>query len=238
MAQRLFWVHGSGYTQDSFRAQVEAFPDSDAVSLPGHPHGQPLTTVGHMADWLGTYIRWAGAGKAVVGGNSLGGAIAMEWALRYPDDAAGLILIGTGARLRVSQPIFDMIEAQWPASIPQLVDVALSASAPAELRQRALDWHHIVGQQATRADYAACNDFDDMNRLADLHAPALIIVGGEDRLTLPKFSRYLHEHIAGSELLEIAGAGHIVMAERPDVVNPAIARFLEAVPPSGPATVA
>lgn len=226
MPPRLFYVHGSGFTQDSFRDQAAAFPGSDALSLPGHPEGEPLRSVGEMAEWLDKYIRWAGDGKAVVAGNSLGGAIALEWALRHPERAAGLILIGTGARLRVGKAIFDMVDNEWPASIPKIVDVALSAGASDELRRRAEEWHRIVGQKATRADYAACNEFDEMDRLEEIQVPTLIIVGGEDRLTPPKFSRFLHEHITGSRLLEVAGAGHIVMAERPDVVNPAIDSFL------------
>ena len=48
----VFWVHGSGYTQDSFRDQVAAFAGSDALSLPGHPEGTPLQSVGDMAEWL------------------------------------------------------------------------------------------------------------------------------------------------------------------------------------------
>jgi len=161
-----------------------------------------------------------------VGGNSLGGAIAMEWALRYPDHAAGLILIGTGARLRVGQAIFDMLDRQWPACIPALVDYALSANAPAELRQRVQQWHETVGQRATRTDYAACNEFDIMPRLPGVAAPTLIVVGGEDGLTPPKYSRYLHEHLGSSQLLEVPGAGHLAMAQRPDLVNPAIEAFL------------
>jgi pimeloyl-ACP methyl ester carboxylesterase len=223
---RLFWVHGSGYTQDSFRDQVAAFPGSDAVSLPGHPAGEPLTTVGGMAEWLSSYIKWAGEGPAIVGGNSLGGAIALEWALRHPDEAAGIILIGTGAKLRVSQAIFDMVDTGWPDSISKFVDFAVSPSAPEALRDRVTSWHTTVGRSSTRCDYAACNQFDVMDRLSELSVPALIVVGGEDKLTPPKFSHYLHDRLAGSELVEVPGAGHIVMAERPDVVNPVIARFV------------
>jgi pimeloyl-ACP methyl ester carboxylesterase len=226
MPPRLFYVHGSGYTQDSFRDQLAAFPGSDALSLPGHPEGEPLESVGDMAEWLDRYIRFSGAGKAVVAGNSLGGAIAMEWALRHPDRAAGLILIGTGARLRVGQAIFDMLDDRWPASIPAFADYSLSPGAPAELHERIEAWHRIVGRTSTRADYAACNDFDIMTRVSEIAVPTLIVVGAEDKLTPPKYSHFLHEHIAGSELLEVPGAGHVVMMERPDVVNPRIAGFM------------
>src|SRR5215472_10266090 len=97
----MLMVHGSGYTDDSFRAQSEALPEADALSLPGHPEGQALKSVGELAAWLERYVRWKQVGPAVIAGNSLGGAIGMEWALRYPADVAGLVLIGTGARLRV-----------------------------------------------------------------------------------------------------------------------------------------
>ena len=220
-------VHGSGYTQDSFRAQTEALPDADALSLPGHPEGTALETVGELAGWLERYLRWKRAGRAVVAGNSLGGAIAIEWALRYPADVAGLILIGTGARLRVSQQIFDLIDDDWPDGVEAVVDFALGPHAPPDLRNRAIGWHLSVGQRSTKADYVACSQFDVMDRLDEIAAPTLIVVGTEDRLTPVKFSRYLHEKIAGSELLEVEGAGHLVMAERPDIVNPAIAAFLK-----------
>lgn len=222
---QLLLVHGSGYTQDSFGAQSEGIAGADALSLPGHPEGTPLATVAELARWLERYIRWKAAGPVIVAGNSLGGAIAMEWALRFPADVAGLILIGTGARLRVSQQIFELIDDHWPGSIDTLVDFALGPHAPTELRRRAAEWHRVVGQASTKADYAACDQFDVMDRVGEIKVPTLTIVGTEDKLTPVKFSRYLHEKIAGSELLEVEGAGHLVMAERPDIVNPAIQRF-------------
>lgn len=230
MKPRVFYIHGSGYTQDSFRAQAEEFSGSDALSLPGHPQGEPLTSVGDMAEWFDKYIQWTGVDKAVVAGNSLGGAIAMVWALQHPDRVAGLILIGTGARLRVGQQIFDMLDREWPASIPKFAEYAVSPEAPAALRERVEQWHRTVGQKATRADYAACNEFDIMSRLSEITAPTLILVGSEDALTPPKYARYLKENIAGSTLVEVPGAGHIVMAQRPDAVNAAIGKFLNALP--------
>jgi len=219
-------VHGSGCTRDSFRAQSEAFPGSDAVALPGHPIGEALASVSAYSAWLSAHLKATLGTPAVVAGNSLGGAIAMRWALDHPDQAAGLVLIGTGARLRVSPDIFAMIERDWPACIATLVDHALGPAAPAELRERASQWHELVGAANTLRDYRACDAFDIMAEMSKLTLPTLVIVGDDDRLTPAKYARYLHEHIAGSRLEVIPDAGHLVMAERPAAVNALIADFL------------
>lgn len=215
----LILVHGSGHTHESFDAQVAALQNVDAVSLPGHPEGRAFSSVGDYAAWLDKYVRWKGAEKAIVGGNSLGGAIALEWALRYPDHAAGLILLGTGARLRVADRIFQMIDDEWPACIETLVGYSLAPGAPRDLRDRVAGWHAAVGQESTRRDYAACNAFDVMDRVASIAAPTLIVVGDQDVMTPPKYAAFLHERIPGSTLAVIEGAGHMAHAERPDAVN-------------------
>lgn len=220
----LVYVHGSGHTHDSFAAQVEAFPDSDAVSLPGHPEGVALTSVADGAVWLAKYLRWRRADTAIVAGNSLGGAIAIEWALQYPEQVAGLILLATGGRLRVSPEIFAMIDGQWPQCIDTLVEWSVAPSASRELRARMKEWHVTVGQASTRQDYANCNVWDRMERLASIKARALIVVGSEDRLTPPKYSSALHDKIAGSELAVIEGAGHMAHAEKAAEANALILR--------------
>jgi pimeloyl-ACP methyl ester carboxylesterase len=225
----LLYIHGSGCTEDSFRAQSEAFSGSDPVSLPGHPSGEALESVEAHAAWFARYVQWKHAGRAVVAGNSLGGAITLRWALEFPDQAAGLILIGTGARLRVSPQIFEMIDQRWPDCIDVLSGMALAPDAPAALRDRFRQWHLGVGRLTTRLDYAACDRFDAMGDLGRIKIPTLIIAGSLDKMTPPKFSQYLHEQIAGSTLTIIEGAGHLVMAERPAQVNAAIAQFLEQV---------
>ena len=226
---RVFYVHGSGHTADSFREQVQALPDSTALSLPGHPTGQALTSIEEFAEWLSTRIESEHGGKAVVAGNSLGGAIALQWALAHPNQAAGIVLIGSGARLRVSPEIFSMIDERWPACIQTLVDWSVSAGASAALRERAAGWHESVGQTTTRTDYSACDRFDAMQRLPELHVPTLIIVGSDDQMTPQKYSTFLHERIAGSKLAVIADAGHLVMAEKPAETAQSIADFLAAL---------
>ena len=225
----LVLVHGSGHTHESFAAQAEALA-CDAVSLPGHPEGDALGSVGDCAAWLAKYLRWKGADQAIVGGNSLGGAIAIEFALRYPELTAGLVLIGTGARLKVAPAIFEMIDARWPACIDDLVAFSLSPSADASLRDRAKRWHEVVGNRSTRRDYQNCDEWEAMDRVASIKAKTLVIVGAEDRMTPPKYAAFLNEKIDGSELAVIDGAGHLAHAERPDAVNARIRQvFAEAL---------
>jgi len=224
---QLVYVHGSGHTYESFSEQLAAFPGSDAVSLPGHPEGRALESVGDCAVWLSKYLRWKGPDTAIVAGNSLGGAIALEWALRYPESAAGLILLGSGARLRVSQQILDAIDALWPECIDMLVDFSLSAGAPDELRARVRAWHLTVGQASTKQDFLNCNAFDAMDRVQALRVPTLIVVGAQDVMTPPKYSQFLHERMPGSTLLIVDGAGHMVHAEKPDAVNSAIRQMFQ-----------
>lgn len=227
MAQ-LVYIHGSGHTHQSFDFQVAAFPGSDAVSLPGHPEGTSLTSIGDGAVWLAKYLRWKGTDKAIVAGNSLGGAIALEWALRYPENAAGLVLLGTGARLKVYPDIFTMIDGDWPACIDTIASWSLAKSAPTDLHDRLKAWHLTVGQAATRQDYTSCNVFDVMDRVDSIKTPTLILVGSEDQMTPPKYSRFLQDKIAGSELTIVEGAGHMAHLEKPDAVNAAIrAKFSE-----------
>jgi pimeloyl-ACP methyl ester carboxylesterase len=56
--------------------------------------------------------------------------------------------------------------------------------------------------------------------------PALVVCGADDRLTPPRYSRYLHEQIRGSRLVMVEGAGHMVMLEQPQATNQALRDFL------------
>ncbi|MDQ2818681.1 MAG: alpha/beta hydrolase [Candidatus Eremiobacteraeota bacterium] len=222
----LLCLHGSGHTADSFSDQRAAIADCCALSLPGHPHGPALTSVGACVDWLEEWRRAAAIDRPVIAGNSLGGAIGLAYALRYPDSLAGLVLIGTGARLKVAPSILRMLAQRWPACIDDLIDYTLSAAAGLDLRSRLENWHVTVGQESTVLDYRACDEFDVMNDVRTIAVPSLIIVGSADRMTPPKYSEYLARSIDGSQLRIVEGAGHMPHAEQPSLVNAMICEFL------------
>jgi pimeloyl-ACP methyl ester carboxylesterase len=79
------------------------------------------------------------------------------------------------------------------------------------------------------ADLGACNAYDGgAEAAAEIHQPCLVILAGSDKMTPPKKGRALAQAIAGSQLVEIAGAGHMLPSESPDEVNSALAGFLTA----------
>jgi pimeloyl-ACP methyl ester carboxylesterase len=227
MAQILY-LHGSGHTADVFADQTAAFAGSKSLVLPGHPDGEALRTVGALADWASGTIDADADGSAVMCGNSLGAAIALETALRYPGKVAGLILIGAGARLRVGAQVFEMLDHRWPACIDELVGLSVDAACPQGIRERLRAMHLAVGQENTRADYAACDAFDVMDRVGEIKQPTLIIVGSADRMTPLKYGQFLHDRISGSRLAVVAGSGHVPHIERPADVNAAIADWRRA----------
>jgi pimeloyl-ACP methyl ester carboxylesterase len=68
-----------------------------------------------------------------------------------------------------------------------------------------------------------------MDKVEQIQIPTLIICGGEDMMTPPKYSSYLANKIKGAKLLVLDGGTHLVFAEKPEQVNQAIEQFLSAL---------
>jgi pimeloyl-ACP methyl ester carboxylesterase len=75
-------------------------------------------------------------------------------------------------------------------------------------------------------DFVACNRFNRTENLPTITLPTLIVVGEQDVMTPPTFSRKLNQKILSSQWVTIPGAGHMVMLEIPREVNRAIETFI------------
>jgi pimeloyl-ACP methyl ester carboxylesterase len=159
----------------------------------------------------------------------MGGAIAQTFALEYPDRLEALVLVGTGARLRVLPRIFAALEADHEEGVRFLMSLAVASTASAELVELLTRETLRTPQGVIIGDFRACDTFDVMPRLPSIGVPTLIICGTEDRLTPPRYAEYLRDHIRGSRLVMVAGAGHYVQLERPDETTAAIRQFVGAL---------
>jgi pimeloyl-ACP methyl ester carboxylesterase len=227
----IIFVHGSGGCGDIWRYQTDYFPDSHAVNLPGHPHGQILKSVGECVDWLRKYIRGRGCKDVVLAGHSFGGAIALMYALKYPQELKGIIIIGSGARLRVDPmfltPCEEAIKGdgqKWDALVEEIYRLT-----PDDYRRKVVAKQKAIGPAVMLNDFLCCDRFDITDRVHEIKLPALILCGELDVMTPVKYANYLGGKISSSKVVIVPQAGHFVLAEKPEVVNKAIEDFLAGI---------
>ncbi len=232
----LVLLHGAGAASDDWPAEIRALPGRRvlAVDLPGHgaAPAPAARSVEGYARAVEALLDASGIAAAVVAGHSMGGAVALSLALSRPERVAGLVLVATGARLRVAP------EALAAAASPEGLAIAARETADRSFGPAASDGTREARARRIAAtppgllhgDLAACDAFDVMARLGEIRAPALVVCGTEDRLTPPKYSAFLADRIAGARLVLVPGAGHLVMLEEPRAVAAAIASFVSTSP--------
>jgi pimeloyl-ACP methyl ester carboxylesterase len=226
-------VHGAGGNHLLWPPELRHLAHTAvyALDLPGHGASPPpgCLQVSAYSEIVRDFVDALQLPRFLLAGHSLGSAIALDFALAYGHRLAALVLIGGGARMRVAGSLLDGVLHDFDATTAQIIENSYHRAVPpghkeAYLRQlREADPHVLHG------DFVACHNFDVMDRLGALATPALIICGQGDRMTPPERSRYLHQQLAGSELLLVEEAGHNVMIEQPQLVAGAVDAFLTKV---------
>jgi len=224
---KLLFIPGSGCGKKAWVYQTEYFSGSEAIALPGHPEGRPRSSIDGYVEWLHDYIYHQQYQDVVLVGHSMGGAVAQLYGLKYGDEVKALVLIGTGARLRVLPTFLKAVEemvtdeAAW---IKYLAERHRS-TAP-EIRQFVIEERMRIGPAVMLNDLLGCHKFDIMDRVHNIKLPTLVICGGEDELTPVKYAHYLASKIDDASEVIVNGTGHWVQTEKPRKVNQAIDSFL------------
>jgi pimeloyl-ACP methyl ester carboxylesterase len=229
------FIHGAGGRAEVWTRQLAGLADAArllAVDLPGHgaTGGRGCLAVPEYAAWVRRLCDGAGVEKAVLAGHSMGGAIAQTLALAHPERVAGLVLVGTGARLRVLPRVLALFRDDPPAGASLVGSLSYSPRTSPGAVVEAERGLAETPPAVTLGDFLACDRFDAMATIGTVRAPTLVVVGGDDRLTPPKYARYLAGAIPGAQLVEVADAGHFPQLEQPDVVNAALRAFLRGLP--------
>jgi pimeloyl-ACP methyl ester carboxylesterase len=229
-APALVLIHGAGGSHLHWPSQLRRLEGATvyALDLPGHGRSDGP---GHddVPDYVTAVIRFLDAvqvEQAVLIGHSMGGAIAQMSGLTYPGRAAGLVLVGTGARLRVAPAILEGIRDNPEAAFDLITRYAWAPGAPEDLVQLGRETLAEIPPEVLYGDYAACDRFDVMDRLDEIRVPVLVIAGTADRLTPHKYGVYLVDQLPDARLVTIEGGGHMMMLEQPNKVAEAVAEFL------------
>jgi len=232
---QLVFLHGpgAGGCAEAFRYQLDHFRGSIAPTLPGHLTGVSCASVERYTDWVRGWL-WAQSQHRdlVLVGFTLGACIALQYALDYPEEVQGLVLMTVSMRPKRRAPDtlnFRLRAAADPAIYEQWVAAmreAMQWVAP-DLRERLIACHRQVGPRSQHDDLVVIDQFDVRDRIGALKPPLLLIRGTDDPLAPEEYEREMHEAVPGSQYMPLRQAGHFPMAEQPDTVNRAIQAFLD-----------
>ncbi len=228
----LVLVHGAGGNALHWPVALRRLPDCAvyALDLPGHGRstGQGRRAIADYAAVVTAFADALDLPAFVLAGHSMGGAIALECALRNATRLAGLILVATGARLRVAPRILDAVANDFPAAISLLAELAHGAQVDPQIDRIFRRRLGEVAPAILHGDFLACDAFDRRADLAAVAVPTLVICGSADRMTPVQYSRFLAEKIAAAQLVIVPDVGHMVMLEKQalPVVVQAIRAFL------------
>jgi pimeloyl-ACP methyl ester carboxylesterase len=209
-----------------------------AADLPGHgrSEGAPLASVEAIADWIPALLDAAGAKQAALVGHSMGSLVALDCAGRHPARVSRVALIAAAFPMRVSQELLEATRNDEPLA-QDMVNI-WSHSSYAHTPSNPGPGFWVIGENlrlmqrqkpgVMSVDFAACNAYAaGMERAAQVQCPALFILGKRDVMTPPRAARELVKAIAGARVVEVAGSGHALMAEKPDDVLDALIGFLQ-----------
>lgn len=228
----IVFIHGAGGSHQVWLQQLRAVGRrrrAIAVDLPGHgrSNGSGADRIEAYRDIVVEFLAALGLDRSIAVGHSMGGAIIQSLALAHPGLLAAIVLVGTGARLRVHPQFFTGLHDDPQRTLELMARWGRAPGAPAEALTQDAAAMLRTPIPVIEADLRACDAFDLMEQVKAISLPTLVICGTDDLMTPPKYAEYLHHQIKGSQLASIPAAGHMVMLEQPDEVSRSIEAFVE-----------
>ena len=224
-------LHGAGFDRSTWALHSRWFAHHGfgvlAPDLPGHGRssGAPLPTIADMADWTAALLDAAGAAKAKLVGHSMGSLIALETAARHPAKVSALGLIGTAATMTVGPDLLKAAEANDRAAIDMVSIWGLGFQAELGGSLAPGLWMHSGAQRLLEQcrpgvlfnDLSACNAYQGaLAAAAQITVPTTLVLGERDMMTPAKAGKALAAAVPNARTVILSGAGHMMMAERPD----------------------
>jgi len=200
--------------------------------------GADAFTIDGAADTVADLLDALKIDRAVVGGLSMGGYVAMAFARRHPGRLLGLILADTkaapddAAAREGRDKAISAVRANGPAAfgesmLPKLLSEHTRQNNPAAVELARTVATRQTEAAVTAALYALRDRPDAGPGLEAVAVPTLVVVGEHDTLTPPLMSVRIAGLVKGSELQHVPDAGHLANLENPAAFNAAVIAFLK-----------
>jgi pimeloyl-ACP methyl ester carboxylesterase len=246
-------VDGAGF---SFRNAIPVLAAQHRVyapEWPGFGESDPLPANWSIADLvplLGTILDALRLERATLVGLSLGGGVALGYALQRPERVEHLVLVdsyglgrevpgGWAGYLMVHLPLVNWLSWLMVAHSRRLARLSLRATFPCHpematddlfaefwrLLQRpgaAAGWRQLQGKDVLWGHVAT----DYLDRLPELACPTLLIHGANDPAVPVAWAERAHGLIRGSQLAVVPSSGHVTPLEQPDAFNAVLQKYL------------
>ena len=230
----LLLVHGFGGDKDNFSLTAPFLTPHFRVIAPDMPgfgaaSRDPTASyrIGDQVARLHEFVHQLGLGRTHLGGSSMGGFIAMQYAMTYPQDVASLWLLdpaGTQAAHDTAMMRHYLATGQIPLLAPN--EAAYATLLEVATYRRALVPRSVTRSLARRAvaDFSLHTEIFRQivaesplleAALPALCVPTLLVWGAEDRVLNPAAASLMARLIPACRLVLMPGVGHLPMVERP-----------------------
>ncbi len=228
----LVFIHGSGSNHSMWShqyAKLRKRYNVFALDLPGHGRssGSGENKVENYARAVKALLDELKLARPVIVGHSLGAAIALQMALLYPQEIAGIVPVGGGITMPVNPLVFAGLKTNSAETIDLICKFSLAKENRAKLLaplQKSLAQANI---EVLQGDLAACDALDLTAEIVKINIPVFVICGDNDKMTPSALSGELGAKISGAKLCFIEGAGHMPMLEKPEIFNEELTKFIE-----------
>jgi 3-oxoadipate enol-lactonase len=231
----IVFLHGVGSDKSVWEPQLAHFGRTRraiAFDYPGYGESDPApdnTTRDDYAAAIFAAMDSLAIESAHVCGLSLGGVVAIAMHATAPQRCVSLILADTFAVHPDGPGIYERsiaASADLRALAEARVDFLLAPGALDDVKREVVETMARIDPAAYRIGAEAVWIADQRERAAAIHAPTLVIVGEDDRVTPPALSLELVQLIPGARMETIPGAGHISNLERPAEFDRLVEEFI------------
>ena len=229
--ETILLLHGLFGALSNFAGIQKYFSSNYNVVIPKLPiFSLPLRKLSltSLVDYIAEFVETKDYNKVHLVGNSLGGHLALLYAMRYPDMISSMTLTGSSG----------LFEKAFGSGFPKRGDYNFvktkteSTFFDPKVASKELvdDVFDIVNDRRKALSVVATAKSAIRSNLRDrLHrikAPTLLIWGKNDSITPPFVAKEFNQLISNSELYMIDECGHAPMMEHPDKFNHILAKFL------------
>ena len=233
MGEPLLLLHGFGANKDNFVRIAKYLTPHYRVIIPDHigfgesaKPAQADYAPRAQAERLRALARALGMDRMHLGGNSMGGHIALSYAALYPKEVASLWLLAPAGvwsappsevRKRIAESGRNPMIVNNEEEFAKLV--AVVTAAPLPIPRRFLD---VLAQERIRNHNLEQHIFKQLaedsveHHVRGLATPALIVWGAQDRVLHPGGAGILQQLLARSDAILMPGVGHLPMLEQPE----------------------